>query len=130
MPAPACRSASVLAEPERDAAMLLRLARWAERWSPAVMPDPPDGLMLDATGIAHLFGGEAMLIADIKGQCSRLQFTARAAIAGTPPAARALARFSRQTILAAGGEREGLNPLPVEALGLAPRPATHSAAWD
>ncbi len=112
--------ASVLAEPERDAAMLLRLARWAERWSPAVMPDPPDGLMLDATGVAHLFGGEAMLIADIKGQCSRLQFTARAAIAGTPPAARALARFSRQAILAAGGEREGLNPLPVEALGLAP----------
>ena len=112
--------ASVLAEPERDAAMLLRLARWAERWSPAVMPDAPDGLLLDATGVAHLFGGEAMLIADIKGQCGRLQFTARAAIAGTPPAARALAHFSRQVILGPGNEREGLSPLPVEALGLDP----------
>jgi len=110
--------ASVLAEPERDAAMLLRLARWAERWSPAVMPDAPDGLMLDATGVAHLFGGEAMLIADIKGQCGRLRFTARAAIAGTPPAARALARFSRKAILGPGSEREGLSTLPVEALGL------------
>jgi len=112
--------ASALAEPERDAAMLLRLARWAERWSPAVMPDAPDGLMLDATGVAHLFGGEAMLVADIKGQCGRLHFTARAAIASTPPAARALARFSRRTILDAGSEREGLSPLPVEALGLEP----------
>jgi len=112
--------ATALHEPENDAAMLLRLARWAERWSPAVMPDAPDGLMLDATGVAHLFGGEAMLIADIKGQCGRLDFTAIAAIAGTPPAARALARFSRQIILTPGNERDGLNPLPVEALGLDP----------
>jgi len=110
--------ASVLAEPEHDAAMLLRLARWAERWSPAIMPDAPDGLLIDATGVAHLFGGEAMLIADIRGQCGRLNFTARAAIAGTPPAARALARFSRQTVLAPSSEREGLSLLPVEALGL------------
>ncbi len=112
--------ATALAEPESDAAMLLRLARWAERWSPAVMPDAPDGLMLDATGVAHLFGGEAMLIADIKGQCARLHFTAIAAIAGTPPAARALARFSRQMVLGSGSERDGLDPLPVEALGLDP----------
>lgn len=110
--------ASVLHEPERDAAMLLRLARWAERWSPAVMPDPPDGLLLDATGVAHLFGGEAMLLADIKGQCARLAFTAVAALAGTPAAARALARFSRLMILAPGNERGGLGPLPVEALGV------------
>ena len=112
--------ATALAEPENDAAMLLRLARWAERWSPVVMPDAPDGLMLDSTGVAHLFGGEAMLIADIKGQCARLHFTTVAAIAGTPPAARALARFSRQMILTPGGERDGLSPLPVEALGLDP----------
>jgi protein ImuB len=110
--------ASGLHEPERDAAMLLRLSRWAERWSPAVMPDAPDGLLLDATGVAHLFGGEAMLVADIKGQCARLRFTAIAAIAGNPPAARALARFARLAILGPGDERDGLAPLPVAALGL------------
>ena len=47
----------VTADPAGDAALLARLARWASRWSPLVEVDGEDGLRLDASGVAHLFGG-------------------------------------------------------------------------
>ena len=47
------------ADPAGDAALLKRLARWAGRWSPLVEVDGDDGLRLDVSGVAHLFGGEA-----------------------------------------------------------------------
>jgi protein ImuB len=81
-------------EPDRDAAMLLKLVRWSERWSPFIAPDPPDGLILDVTGIPHLFGGEGALLADMAARFRRLGFTANPALAGTPAAARALARYA------------------------------------
>jgi protein ImuB len=84
---------SRLHEPDRDAAVLLKLVRWSERWSPFIAPDPPDGLMLDVTGVAHLFGGEAALLADMTARFRRLGFTARLSLAGTAPAAWALARY-------------------------------------
>ena len=47
------------AELEADAAALEKLALWAlRRYSPLVAVDPPDGLVIDATGAAHLHGGE------------------------------------------------------------------------
>ena len=51
--------------PEREAAAMAALARWAERWSPFVaVEEAGDGLILDATGCAHLFGGEAAIFGD------------------------------------------------------------------
>jgi protein ImuB len=85
---------SRLHEPDKDAAVLLKLMRWSERWSPFIAPDPPDGLVLDVTGIAHLFGGEAALLADMAAKFRRLGFTVNLALAGTAAAAWALARFS------------------------------------
>jgi protein ImuB len=118
-------------EPDRDAAVLLKLVRWSERWSPFIAPDPPDGLILDVTGIPHLFGGETALLADMVARFRRLGFTANPALAGTAPAARALARFasggeeqagfaeaSPFPIVAPGAEASALAFLPVEALGL------------
>jgi protein ImuB len=58
---------SEIQEPEKDEAALKALARWAERWSPSIMLDKPDGLTLDATGIPHLFGGEARLSSTSSG---------------------------------------------------------------
>jgi len=49
------------AKPEADAAVLHRLAVWCRRCTPLAAPDPPDGLWLDITGAAHLFGGKAAL---------------------------------------------------------------------
>ena len=93
-------------DPEGDAACLDWLARGATRWSPLVRACPPHGLIIDITGCAHLFGGEASLVADAVTRLARLGFSAQPALAATPAAAMALARF--------GGERVG--DLPLAAL--------------
>lgn len=115
---------SAPAEPERDARTLRRLALWAERFSPCVAVDAAtpgqEGLLLDMTGGAHLFGGEAALLADIRRRLEKAGVAGHAAIADTPGAAWALARFAAgsQTIAPAGGAREALADLPLEALRL------------
>ncbi|MGN6847938.1 MAG: Y-family DNA polymerase, partial [Sphingomicrobium sp.] len=84
---------SVAADIEGDAALMQRLAKWAARWSPLVEVDGPDGLRLDVTGVAHLFGGERGLVRDMKRCLGQLGLTARVAIAPTAAAAWALIRF-------------------------------------
>ncbi len=105
-------------EPSADAALLDALADWCDRYTPLVALDGADGLLLDISGCAHLFGGEAELGRDCLTRLKRQGFTVRAAIAGTPGAARAVARYGRGGIVAVGGEGEALLPLPVAALGL------------
>lgn len=120
---------SAPAEPDRDRAALKTLALWAERWSPAVAVDAGDpeleGLFLDVTGAAHLWGGEARMLADIRGRLARAGIAARVALAGTAGAAWALARFTAQEdpIAPPGQEKAALAPLPVEGLRLPPRAA-------
>jgi protein ImuB len=84
------------AEPEADAAALNRLAAWCLRYAPLTAPDPPDGVWIDATGAAHLAGGEAALLADLVDRLQRAGFTAHAAIADTPGAAHAVARYGEK----------------------------------
>jgi len=83
------------------------LALWCQKFSPLTAAAPPDGVVVDITGCAHLFGGEAglreKLLAQVPG--------ARCAIANTALAAWGLARFGE-------GESEDLRPLPLAALGL------------
>ena len=81
------------ADPDGDAALMERLARWAGRWSPMVEVDG-DGLRLDLSGVAHLFGGEVGLIEDVWTRFAAIGFTARTAIAPTAGAAWALTHFS------------------------------------
>lgn len=73
------------ADPDGEAAQLAAMARWAGRWSPLVEVDGTDGLRLDVSGAAHLFGGERGLIADVTDCFERAGFTTRCAIAPTPP---------------------------------------------
>ena len=114
--------ASAPAEPEHDRAVLNALALWAERFSPCVAVDGlqagREGLMLDMTGGAHLFGGEGALLVEIERRLKAAGVPARAAMADTPGAAWALARFADDRIAAAGRSREALEQLPVEALRL------------
>ncbi len=77
-----------------DVAALDRLCRWSERWCPFVAIDGSDGLLLDITGAAHLFGGEARLTAEMRARFRRVGLTARIAIAPTVGAAWALARYA------------------------------------
>lgn len=116
------------ADPAADAAALTALADWCARFSPAVALDPPDGLFLDISGVAHLWGGEAAMTRDIIARLGRGGIPARAAVAGGPGAAWALARFAEPgAILAPGGEAARLAALPAAALRLAPAEAAQIA---
>ncbi|HEX9931846.1 MAG TPA: DUF6504 family protein, partial [Allosphingosinicella sp.] len=109
------------AEPEADAAFLEGLALFAaRRWSPRAAVSPPDGLFLDLSGVAHLFGGEEAMCRRILTFCARAGFTARIAVAGTYGAAHALARFSGRPIARCsnGGEADAVAPMPLAALRL------------
>jgi protein ImuB len=88
---------AVPADPQGDQALLRRLARWAQRWSPLVEIDGPDGLRLDVTGVAHLFGGEEALAEEVRDRLAATGLTARVAIAPTAAAAWALSRFSQSS---------------------------------
>lgn len=101
-----------------DATLLDRLATHAERFTPTVALDPPHGLMLDITGCAHLFGGEAAMRTRLRARMRRLGLSVRATIAGTPDAARALARFGRTGVVPPGMDATLVRPLLVAALGL------------
>ncbi|MEO7787033.1 MAG: DNA polymerase Y family protein, partial [Sphingomicrobium sp.] len=106
-----------------DAALLQRLAHWSGRWSPLVEVDGADGIRLDVTGAAHLFGGEAALREDVAERFALLGLTATTAIAATVGAAWALARFPSPHSGAA--ELDALSPLPIAALRLSPQ-ANHT----
>ncbi len=84
------------AMPLQEAAFLGVLRRWAGKFSPWVSEEGADGLMVDLTGCAHLFGGEAALLAQVEEDCMALRLTVRAGLADTAGAAWALARFSGQ----------------------------------
>jgi protein ImuB len=113
------------ADPGKDDAALLALARWARRFSPSLNTDGTDGIWLDVTGVPHLFGGEAALLDDIAIRLARLGFTANIAMAETLGAAHALARYGRKPLMAVPREktREALASLPVEALRIDDSPA-------
>src|SRR4051812_15763131 len=85
---------AVPADPAGDDALLQRLARWSGRWSPLVESDGSDGLRLDVSGVAHLFGGEGALAEDVRARFLGLGLTVRVAIAPTAAAAWALARYA------------------------------------
>ncbi|MEI7608705.1 MAG: DNA polymerase Y family protein [Rhodospirillaceae bacterium] len=110
--------AAALADPAALAEALERLADWAGRYTPWLALEGEDGLMLDITGCAHLFGGEEGMAENLGARLGRSGLTAAVAIADTPGAARALARFGGGGIVAPGEQRRALAGLPVAALGL------------
>lgn len=118
------------AEPDKDRAWLDRLTLHAVgHWTPSASVAGPDGLWLDLTGTTHLFGGEPHFCRRLLRFLQRVGFTASIAIAGTPGAAHALARYGGEpaSILPSGTETEALAELPLAALRLTPE-ALHAAA--
>lgn len=124
-------SLEVLAEdPQADQALLEAIADWCDRYTPLVALDGADGLVLDITGCAGLFGGEAPLLADMLAKLCHQGFAATAAIAATPGAAFAIARFAplqrlenavhdgSGPVLGADRTAAALAPLPLAALRL------------
>jgi protein ImuB len=108
----------VEADERADAQLLARIADWCSRFTPLVALDGGDGLFLDMTGVAHLFGGEKAMLEKIRGAVRRHGFAVQGALAGTAAAARALARYRDGAVVGPGEEAQAMMPLPVEALGI------------
>ncbi|WP_162915258.1 Y-family DNA polymerase, partial [Desertibaculum subflavum] len=108
------------ADPAADQAGLAELADWCGRYAPWTATDGEDGIRLDITGVAHLFGGEAALLADLARRLTAAGIAARTAVADTPGAAWAVARFGAGSSVAAGGTAAALASLPLGALRLPP----------
>src|SRR5438093_4813352 len=78
---------TALAQPAEDAAALQRLAEWCGRYSPWTAPDGTDGVRIEITGSAHLWGGENALAGDLLTRLEHQRVTGRIAIADTLGAA-------------------------------------------
>ena len=113
------RLKAVPSDPEGDRAFLDRLAVWVQRWGPWAAVDEPDGLLVDVTAAAHLFGGEAWLLADAEARFTAQGLAVRVAIAPTAGAAWALAHHGpERAILVLEEAKARLAELPVAALRL------------
>ena len=95
-------------------------ADWHSNASPivSVLTDraPYGDLILDITGVAHLFGGEEKMLATLTGRLTALGFTVQGGIAGSVGAAWALAHFSPGSVVADNELEAALQQLPVAAL--------------
>jgi protein ImuB len=106
-------------KPGLNEKLLKALAEWCLRYTPLVAIDPPDGLMLDATGCTHLKGGERAWLKDLADRLKELGYYVRPAMADTIGCAWGVARWAKSgLIVAEGGHRNALMPLPAAALRL------------
>ncbi|MBC7946533.1 MAG: DNA polymerase Y family protein [Chitinophagaceae bacterium] len=97
--------------------LLIRLAEWFTRYTPAVAIDLPDGLILDASGCAHLWGGEREYLRDIIVRMKSKGYYVRAAMTDTVGSAWAIARFGKIAAIIGPGEQcTALLTLPPAAL--------------
>ncbi|WP_417700890.1 Y-family DNA polymerase [Pseudophaeobacter sp.] len=98
------------ARPDLDRPFLAALRRWATRYCPWVGYEGADGLVLDVSGAAHLWGGESEMLADMRARATRAGLELRLGLGETRGAAWARAHF--------GDENTTLTELPVAALRL------------
>lgn len=98
------------AAPERETAALAAIARWAGRYSPFIAAEEGEALVLDATGCAHLFGGEKAMLTGMVDELADLGLTARAGMADTRGAAWALARYAPAKVAPGALTGDGIAP--------------------
>jgi protein ImuB len=103
----------------RNSKLLKGLGEWCIRYAPIVAVDLPDGLILDISGCAHLWGGEAAYLKEIVARLKNKGYEARASIADTICAAWAIARFGKiKSIIKSGEQAQDILSLPPAALRL------------
>lgn len=104
-------------KPDLPEKLLKRIAEWCIRFTPIVAVDLPDGLMFDVSGCTHLWGGPEGYVKDVTRRLTDRGYDIRVALADTPGAAWAIARFcSASSIIPEGQHLQALLPLPPEAL--------------
>ena len=75
---------AIEADAAAEAKLLERIADFCARYTPLVALDGADGLMLDVSGVAHLFGGEADLVGDVETRFAKLGLALRCGLADSP----------------------------------------------
>lgn len=107
-------------KPELPVKLLQRLAEWCIRFTPVVGIDLPDGLIMDVTGCAHLWGGETPYLIHIIERITERGYDVSGAMADTLGVAWGVARFSSRklSIVETGNHLDALIGLPPEALRL------------
>ncbi len=119
------------AEPQEEAKLMARIADDCARFTPLVALQGADALMLDVSGVAHLFGGEQGLVDEIEARFKRQGLSVRQGLADNPVAAFALARYGRIAIAPAGlsGKpfEKWFHDMPIAALGVADKTAADMA---
>jgi len=99
--------------PGQAAKLLKALGEWCIRYSPIIAIDLPDGLILDVSGCAHLWGSERAYLKEIVTRLRSKGYDVRAAMADTVGTAWAISRFGQVTpIIESGGQATALLPLP------------------
>lgn len=101
--------------------LLTRIAKWAIRFSPIVAVDEPDGIILDISGCAHLWGGEDSYLKHILAKLTHFGYGCRGAIADTIGTSWAIARFGKkESIIATAQQYNAILNLPPVALRIDP----------
>lgn len=101
--------------------LLTAIAEWCIRYTPDVSLDLPDGIILNASGCAHLWGGEEQYLKDILEKFRRLGYRVRGSIADTIGSAWALAHYGpAYSIVQAGEQLNAILHLPPSALRIEP----------
>lgn len=100
------------------------LADWHSNASPlvSVLGDmmPYGDLVLDITGVAHLFDGETAMLRTLLTRLRALGYTVAGAVAPTIGAAWAVSHFARSQVVTSAALDSVLDALPVAALRLPP----------
>lgn len=107
------------ADPAADAALRKHILSWCGHYTPFAAPEGIDGIWLDVTGCAHLFGGEQAMLDDLLTRLQGMGLRGRASLTGTPGAAWALSHYGAAcSIVASEAIRDSIAGLPVAALRL------------
>jgi len=115
-----CPTLQVLDDrPNLSEKLLKSLGEGCLRYTPVVAIDSPDGLVLDISGCAHLWGGESTYLKAIKMSFKKQGYHTRMAMADTIGAAWAIAHFGwENAIIPPGEQNTALLRLPLSALRL------------
>ena len=99
--------------------LLANLAEWCLRYTPLAAPDSPDGLILDISGCAHLWGGEDLYLEHLTTTLKDKGYDVRAAIGDTMGSAWAVSRYGPpNSIIPPNEQRQALLSLPPASLRL------------
>jgi protein ImuB len=106
-------------KPGLEDKLLRRIAEWCIRFAPVVAVDMPGGIILDATGCPHLWGGDSYYLIAIAQRFKVRGYDVRVGMADTIGCAWAVARFGQQSLLVESNKQfDTLLPLSPSSLRL------------